>query len=96
MGSDKPISPVTTLSNRFMALRWFSGGRMRHQDDGRAGRSLGARTSSREQSLEFDFVGTSRTIVVPETRESTRTTFWSGSSPVEYTPIRFTVTLGYE
>jgi hypothetical protein len=37
MGPGKPSSPVTTLSNRSRpASRWFSGRRIRHQDDGRA------------------------------------------------------------
>jgi hypothetical protein len=40
---------------------------MRHQDDGRAGRSLGAKISSREQSPNFDLVWTLWTVVVRET-----------------------------
>jgi hypothetical protein len=63
------------------------------QDDSRAGQSLGAKTSSREQGPRFDLVGTSRTVVVHETCEATHMTCWSGSSPTKYTPIRITVTL---
>jgi hypothetical protein len=37
------------------------------QDDGRAGRSLGAKTSSREQISDFDLVETLQTVVVRET-----------------------------
>jgi hypothetical protein len=38
MGPCKPTSLVTTLSNHSRPTsRWFSGGRMRHQDDGQAG-----------------------------------------------------------
>jgi hypothetical protein len=69
---------------------------MRHQDDSRAGRSLGAKTSSREWSSDFNLVGTSQTIVVRETHEATRMTCWSGSSPVGCTPIRIAATLKYE
>jgi hypothetical protein len=47
IGPGKPSSSVTTLLNRSCpALRWFSRGRMRHQDDGRVGRSLGSNISS--------------------------------------------------
>jgi hypothetical protein len=66
---------------------------MRHQDDGRAGRSLGAKTSSREQSPNFDLVGTSRTVVVHETRGAMHMMCWSGSSPAGCTPIRIAATL---
>jgi hypothetical protein len=45
---------------------------MRHQDDGRGGQSLGAKISSSKQSLDFDLVGTSRTVVVRETHGATR------------------------
>jgi hypothetical protein len=63
------------------------------QDDGRAGGSLGAKTSSQDQRPDFDLVETSRTVVVHETREATRTTCWSGSSPVGCISIRSTMTL---
>jgi hypothetical protein len=66
---------------------------MRHQDDGRAGRSLGVKTSSREQSLNFDLVGTTRTVVVRGTPRVTCTTYWSGSSPIGCKPIQITATL---
>jgi hypothetical protein len=66
---------------------------MRHQDDGRARRSLGAKTSSREQSPDFNLVWTSRMIVVHETCGATHTTCWLGSSPAECTPIQITMTL---
>jgi hypothetical protein len=94
MGPGKPSSPVTTLSNRFCpALRWFSRGRMRHQDNGWAGRSLGAKTSSPKQSPDFNLVGASRTAVIHETRGATRMTCWSGSSPTWCTSIRIAATL---
>jgi hypothetical protein len=60
---------------------------MRHQDDGRAGRLSGDKTSSWEQIPDFDLVGTSRMVVVCETRGATRMTCWSGSSPAGCTPI---------
>jgi hypothetical protein len=63
------------------------------QDDDRAERSLGAKTSSREQGLMFDLVGASRTVIVRETREATRTMCWSGSSRAGCTLIRITVIL---
>jgi hypothetical protein len=63
------------------------------QDDGRAGRSLWAKTSSRDQGPKFDLVGTSKTVVIRETREVTRTTCSSGSSPTGCTPIRIAATL---
>jgi hypothetical protein len=94
MGPGKPSSPVTTWLNRSRpASRWFSGGRMSHLDEGRVGRSLRAKTSSREQSLDFDLVGTSRMVVVRETCGATRMTCWSGSSPAGCTPNRITTTL---
>jgi hypothetical protein len=65
------------------------------QDDGRAGRSLGPKTSSREKGPNFDLVGTSHTVVVCETREDKRMMCWSGSSPVGCTTIRITETLSY-
>jgi hypothetical protein len=49
------------------------------QDDGRAGQSLGAKTSSQEQGSGFDLVETSRTVVICETREATHMTRWLGS-----------------
>jgi hypothetical protein len=77
MGPSKPISLVTTLLNRSRpALRWFSTGRMRHQDNGRVEPSLGANTSSQEQSPDFDLVGTSRTVVIRETCGATCMTCW--------------------
>jgi hypothetical protein len=63
------------------------------QDDGRAGRSLGAKTSSREQGPKFDLVGTPQMVVIGKTREATHTTCWSGSSTAWCTPIRIVVTL---
>jgi hypothetical protein len=62
-------------------------------DDDRAGRSLGAKTSSREQGPSFDLVGTLQMIVVCETREAKRTTCWSDSSPAGCTSIQITMTL---
>jgi hypothetical protein len=59
----------------------------------RAGRWLGANTSSREQGPSFDLVGTSRTVVIRENREAKHTTYWLDSSPAGCTPIRITVTL---
>jgi hypothetical protein len=66
---------------------------MRHQDDGQAGRSRGAKTSSREQSPNFDLVETSRTAVVHEIRGATCMMCWLGSSPIGCTPIRIAMTL---
>jgi hypothetical protein len=63
------------------------------QDDGRAGRSLGAKTSSQEQRPDFDLVGTLRVVVIHETCGAMRTICWSGSSPVGCTPIQIVVTL---
>jgi hypothetical protein len=74
-------------------------------DDDRAERSLGVKTSSREQGPRFNLVGTSQTIVVRETRGATRMvviretrgathmTCQSGSSPAGCTPIRTVMTL---
>jgi hypothetical protein len=62
-------------------------------DGDRVGRSLSAKTSSREQGPIFNLVGTSRTVVIRETREAKHTTCWSGSSPVGCTPIRIVMTL---
>jgi hypothetical protein len=94
LGPGKPSSPVTTLSNRSRPTsRWFIRGRMRHQDDGRAGRSLGAKTLSREQSPDFDLVGTSWMVAVCETRGATYMTCWSCSSPAGCTPIWIATTL---
>jgi hypothetical protein len=45
---------------------------MRHQDDSRTGRSLGVKDSSREQSLNFDIVETSRMVVIRETHGAMR------------------------
>jgi hypothetical protein len=81
-GPGKPSSSVTTLLNRScLTSRWFSGERMRHQDDDWVERSLVAKTSSREQSPEFDLVGTSLMVVVRETPGVTRTTCRLGSFP---------------
>jgi hypothetical protein len=66
---------------------------MRHQDDSQAGRSLGAKTSSREQSPDFNLVGTLWAVVVRETRGAMRTTCWPGSSTAGCTSIRITMTL---
>jgi hypothetical protein len=44
------------------------------QDDGRTEQSLGAKTSSREQGPDFNLVGTSRNVVIRETREVVHTT----------------------
>jgi hypothetical protein len=66
---------------------------MRHQDDGQVRRSLGANTSYQEQSPDFDLVGTTRTVVVCETRGFTCTTCWSGSSPTGCIPIQITMIL---
>jgi hypothetical protein len=63
------------------------------QDDGRAGRLLGAKTSSREQGPKFDLVGTPQMVVICKTREATHTTCWSGSSTAWCTLIRIIVTL---
>jgi hypothetical protein len=57
--------------------QWKSSGRRENevaQDDCRVGRSLGTKISSREQGIDFDPVGTSRKVVICETREATRTT----------------------
>jgi hypothetical protein len=75
MGPDKPSSLVTTLSIHRSLLQ---GGLWREnkvaQDDDRARRSLGAKTSSWEQRPDFDLVGTSWMVVVRETRGVTCTT----------------------
>jgi hypothetical protein len=63
------------------------------QDDGRAGRSQGANTSSREQGPNFDLVGTSQMVIVRETCGVTRTMCWSGSSPAWCISIQITMTL---
>jgi hypothetical protein len=63
-----------------------------HNDD-RVERLLGVKTSPWEQGPSFDFVRTSRMIVVRETREAKRTTCWSGSSPIGCTLIQIAVTL---
>jgi hypothetical protein len=72
MGPGKLSSLVTTLSNRPSLLR---GGLWRDNevahDDGRAGRSLGTKISSREQRPDFNLVGTLWKVVVCETREAT-------------------------
>jgi hypothetical protein len=62
-------------------------------DDDWARRSLGVKTSYREQGPSFDLVGTLWVVVVRETREVKRTTCWSGSSPVGCILIRITMTL---
>jgi hypothetical protein len=51
------------------------------QDSGWAGRLLGAKTSSQEQGPRFNLVRTSHTVVIRETREATRMTCCSSSSP---------------
>jgi hypothetical protein len=55
--------------------------------------SLGAKTSSREQGLAFDLVETSQIVVVCETPGVTRTSCWSGSSPIGCISIQVTTTL---
>jgi hypothetical protein len=55
--------------------------------------SLGAKTSSQEQSPDFDLEVTSQTVVVCETSGVVRTACWSGSSPVGYISIQVTATL---
>jgi hypothetical protein len=76
MGPDKPSNLVTTLSNYLSLLR---GGLWREnevaQDDGRVGRSLGTKISSREQRLDFDLVRTSQKVIVRETREGMHMTY---------------------
>jgi hypothetical protein len=94
MGLGKPSSPVTTLSNcSCPPSRWFSGGRMRHQYDGRGGQLLGVKTSTWEQSPDFDLVRTSWMVVVHETCGAMCTMCSSGSSPAGRTPIRIAMTL---
>jgi hypothetical protein len=95
MGPVKPSSPVTTLSNRssFEVVCWRENEVA--QDDGWAGRLLGANTSSREHGPRFDLEGTSRTVVIHETWEAKHTTCWLGYSTAGCTPIRITVTLSY-
>jgi hypothetical protein len=66
---------------------------MRQTDDGRVGPSWGAKTSSREQSPNFDLVGTSRMVIVCETHGATHMTCWSDFPPAGCTPIRITMTL---
>jgi hypothetical protein len=66
---------------------------MRNQDDGRAGRSLGAKTSSWEHSPDFHLVGTLRMVIIHETPGVTRTMCWLGSFPAGCILIRITVTL---
>jgi hypothetical protein len=46
-----------------------------------------------EQGADFNLVGTSYTVVVCETRGTTRMIYWSGSSPTRCTLIRIIVTL---
>jgi hypothetical protein len=73
MGPGKPSMLVNTLLNRPSLLR---GGLWREnevvQDDGRAGRSLGIKISSREQRADFDLVQTLWKVVVRGTREAIR------------------------
>jgi hypothetical protein len=59
---------------------------MRHQKDSRAGYRW-------EQGIDFDLVGTSRTIIIREASGVARTTCWSGSSPVGCISIRVTTIL---
>jgi hypothetical protein len=94
MGYGKPGSLVITLSNHPSLLR---GGLWREneatQDDGQAGRCLGAKTSSREKRPDFELVGTLWTVIVREIHGATHMTCWSCSSPTGCTPIQITVTL---
>jgi hypothetical protein len=75
MGPGKPSSPVTTLLNHpscFEVVCWRENEAT--HDDGWAGLSLGAKTSSREQGPSFNFVGTLQIVVVRETREANHMT----------------------
>jgi hypothetical protein len=68
MKPGKSSSLVTTLSNHtlcFKVVCWRENEVT--QDDGRAGRSLGGKTSSREEGPNFNLVGTLWTVVVRET-----------------------------
>jgi hypothetical protein len=96
MGPSKPSRLVTTLSNRpSLHQGGLLQGEYAAHDDDRVGRSLGANTSSWEQGPNFDLVGTSRTVVIHETQEAMRTTYWLGSFPAGCTPIRITATPSY-
>jgi hypothetical protein len=55
--------------------------------------SLGAKTLSQEQGLNFGLVGTLPKVVVLETPGAMRTTCRSGSSPAGYISIQIVVTL---
>jgi hypothetical protein len=63
------------------------------QDDGWAGRLLGAKISSWEQRPDFDLVGTSQTVVVRETHGAVCMMCWSGSSTAGCTLIQIATTL---
>jgi hypothetical protein len=54
---------------------------------------VGAKTSSREQSPDFDLVGSSRAVVIHDTPGAMRMTCWLGSSPTGCISIRVTTTL---
>jgi hypothetical protein len=63
------------------------------QDDSRVGRSLGTKTSSREQGPDFDIVGTLLKVVAREVRKTARATCCQVLSPAGCTSIRIVATL---
>ncbi len=94
IGPGKPSSLVTTLLNHPSLLR----GSLLEAEWGslewRPGWALlGAKTSSREQRLDFDLVGTSPKVFVRETPGATRMSCQSGSSTVGCISIWVTMTL---
>jgi hypothetical protein len=94
MDSGKSSRLVTTLSNRTFMLQ----GGLLEEEWGSSGQRL-SRTIAGGQDFipgagaRFDLVGTLQTVVVRETRETTRTMCWSCSSPAWCTSIRVTATL---
>jgi hypothetical protein len=94
MRPGKPISPITTLSNHTSPLQ----GSLLEGEWG-SPRRRPDRAIARVQDFiprargRFDLVGTSRMVVIRETREAKRTTCWSGSSPTGCTSIQITATL---
>jgi hypothetical protein len=93
MGLGKPSKPVTTSLNRttcFEVVCWGENEALGWWPD-RV--SLGAKTSPREQGIDFDLVRTSQMVIIRETPWVTRMACWSGSSPARYISIRVTAIL---